>query len=104
MIITSRYNVWNLKFKQFMFKRYILVRKRFLKEWTKISEENRKSFFLSLFKFINILYTSLLLSVPITLLTTISLWKSVICFLLLLHFFEHYYVWVRENWKDDILK
>ena len=92
------------KLKQNMLNRYIEVRKKFLKRWTKISEKNRKKFFISLSSAINFFLTALLLTVPITLLTTVSPWKTVISLWFFLPFMEHYYIWFRETWKYTPVK
>lgn len=92
------------KLKQRVTSWYIAVRKIFLDQWTKISEENREKFFSFLSVTLNFLLNALLLSVPVTLLLPISYWKSVICIWFSLPFIEHYYVWFRENWRDSLVK
>jgi len=84
--------------------KYFVVRKKFLEIWTKISEEKRKKFISFLDISFNYLQNALLISVPVMLLLHISYWKSVICIWIILPFLEHYYIWIRETWKDDILK
>jgi len=94
----------NPKLKNWLKEKYVLVKKKFLFYWTKISEENRKGFFITFHSSFNYLQNALLLSVLITLLTGFSYFKSVICVWVLLPFFEHYYIWLREKWKDDLVK
>ena len=83
---------------------YIVLRKKFLAKWTRIPEESRDKFFSFLNISFNFLQNAMLISIPIRLIFPVSYWKSVICVLVILPFFEHYYVWLREEWKDNLVK
>ncbi len=102
--ITSRYIALSMKVRLFMRNRYIAVRKKFLDKWTRIPEKSRIKFISTLSIVLNYLVNALLLAVPISLLTTVSYPKTVICIWFSLPFIEHYYVWFRENWKDNLIK
>ena len=85
-------------------KRYIAVRKIFLEKWTKIPEERRELFFSFLHSSFNYLQNALLLAVPIWLFASAPYYKIMLCIWFTLPFVEHYYLWFREKWKDDIVK
>jgi len=79
----------------------------FLSLWTKISEENRKQMIHFISLMLNFLLNSILFSIPITIIIFHAFsWKqygiTIICVWILLPFVEHYYVWFRETWKDNI--
>lgn len=87
---------------------YIAVRKRFLFRWTKIPEKSRKTFFSFLDVSFNYFQNALFIAVPITIIVNLFIdfpyWKALICVWFSIPFFEHYYIWLREKWKDEVVK
>ena len=79
------------------------LKKVLIKEWGKLKEVQQIKLLNFIEKTINYFLTSLLCSIPLFLFFGVVWWKSIISIFLLLPFFEHYYVWLREKWKDDIL-
>lgn len=86
-----------------MFK-YVIIRKYILEKLTKIPEENRKKFISFSSVTLNFLVNAIILSIPVTLLLHFPYWKSVVCIWIIQPFFEHYYIWLRETWKDELIK
>ena len=95
---------FNDKYRSKLKQVYVVLRKKFLEKWTRIPEGSRKKFFSFLNISFNFLQNALLLAVPVTLLTTVSYLESVIIIWIILPFLEHYYVWLREEWKDELVK
>ena len=87
------------RLKVWLWERYVLTRKFVLAQWTKIPEKSRAVFWKALGESLNYLANALLISVPVSVLTGFSYWKSVLCTWIILPFVEHYYVWFHEGWK-----
>jgi len=79
--------------------------------WGSVDESLQEKIIDFLSLSLNYLFNSFLLAIPIYLffLTRYSSKLKIYFFLVLsifiiLIFFEHYYVWVREGWKENLIK
>jgi len=80
------------------------LKKVLIKEWGKLKEVHQIKLLTFLEKTINYFLTSLFFSIPLCLFFDFVWWRTILSIFLILPFLEHYYVWLREKWKDDILK
>ena len=82
----------------------------FLKQkWDLINPDIQDRIVTIIFNFFNYLFNALLLSIPIAIIFFVlgesfksSYFYSVICVWIFIPYMEHYYVWFRDKWKDDI--
>jgi len=89
---------------------------QFLERWHKVEEEKRKSILAVLVTSINFGCNAFLLAIPFQILLfflaengkllIVPSFKTYILITLslaiLLPFFEHYFIWIKSKWKDDI--
>ena len=104
MKLKQKVTSWYINLREKLRKKYIILRKSTLTQWTKISEERRKQFISFFNSSFNYLQNAVLIAVPLSLLTRFSYIQSMIIIWFSLPFIEHYYVWFREKWKDDLLE
>lgn len=86
--------------------------KRYLSQkWEVLSIDSRLWILDRVESIINYSYRSLFFSVPLCIvllmLTSIGirdLFLLILSVALILPFFEHYYVWLREEWKDELTR
>jgi hypothetical protein len=88
---------------------YYIARAWWLRQWTRLSEENRAEFWNGLIAVINYLWNGLLFGTMVKFAIDMKkagvypLWKVAICTGLALLLLEHYYVWFREKWRENLL-
>lgn len=71
-------------------------------KWTSYEEEDRKWFLAKLGILLNFGANSAALALPLWIIFPVSYWKTLLCLWILLPFIEHYYVWIREGWRDNL--
>jgi hypothetical protein len=84
------------------------LKNKVIGRWHKISLDRRKSIIIKVETVLNYLVNAIIISVPLTIIFTsfnlANYFSMILCVWFVLPFIEHYYIWFRENWKNDIHK
>ena len=80
---------------------YIFLRLKYATAWTKLSDETQKKILKVIERGINYFIPSTFFGIAIAIATPLSYIESVFFIWPCLTFYEYYYWWTREGWKEQ---